>query len=285
VVDVDLEKFFDRVNHDVLMGKLQNRIGDPIMLRLIRRFLEAGVLANGVVMERQEGTPQGGPLSPLLANVLLDDVDKELERRGHQFVRYADDCNVYVRSQRAGDDVLAVLRQRYAQLRLRINEDKSAVALAWDRQFLGYRFWEAKDGTVKRGVASKALAEMQHRVRQITRRSGGRNLMQVTRELGAYLTGWKAYFRLADTVTIFRTLDGWIHHRLRAVALKQWKRNRATLRALRARDVPEWLARKGAGHSRRWWWASTLGAMHTALPGVYFERLGVPRLAATPSTR
>lgn len=198
---------------------------------------------------------------------------------------YADDCNVYVRSQRAGNDVLAVPRQYYAKLRLRINEDKSAVALAWDRKFLGFRFFEARDGTVKHGIADKALEEMKHRVRRITRRSGGRNILQVAREVGAYLTGWRAYFQFAETVTIFRTLDGWIHHRLRAVALKQWKRSRATLRTLRARDVPEWLARKGAGHGGRWWWASALAAMHTALPGTYFERLGVPRLAPVTSTR
>ncbi len=165
VVDVDLEKFFDRVNHDVLMGKLQNRISDSRMLRIIRRYLEAGIMANGVVLERHEGTPQGGPLSPLLANVLLDHVDKELERRGHAFVRYADDCNVYVRSRRAAEDVLAVMRRQYAKLRLRINEAKSAVALAWDRKFLGYSFWVAKDETIKRRIADQALEEMKHRVR------------------------------------------------------------------------------------------------------------------------
>jgi len=283
VVDVDLEKFFDRVNHDVLMGKLQNRIVDPKMLRIIRRYLEAGVMADGVVMERHEGTPQGGPLSPLLANVLLDDVDQELKRRGHRFVRYADDCNVYVRSRRAGEDVLAVLRQQYAQLRLRINEAKSAVAPAWGRKFLGYSFVLYR-GVTKRGVAAKALEEMKQRVRRITRRNGGRSLEQVARELGTYLRGWKEYFRLVETVTILRSLDEWIHHRLRAVALKQWKRGRATLRVLRARAVPEWLARKGAGHGRRWWWASALGALHTALPGSYFDRLGVPRLAPRTST-
>ena len=284
VVDVDLERFFDRVNHDVLMGKLQNRIGDPRVLRIIRRYLEAGIMADGVVMERQEGTPQGGPLSPLLANVLLDDVDKDLERRGHRFVRYADDCNVYVHSRRAGEDVLAVLRELYAKLRLRINEEKSAVAPAWGRKLLGYSFWVVRGGTVRCGVAAKALAEMKQRVRQITRRSSGRSLGQVTKELGVYLRGWKNYFKLAETPTVLRGLDGWIHHRLRALALKRWKRSRATLRALRAREVPEWLAQKGAGHAGRWWWASTLGALHTALPGSHFERLGVPRLAPHPST-
>jgi group II intron reverse transcriptase/maturase len=284
VVDVDLEKFFDRVSHDVLMGKLQNRIGDRRVLRIIRRYLEAGLMVDGVVMERHQGTPQGGPLSPLLANMLLDEVDKELERRGHSFVRYADDCNVYVRSRRAGQRVLAALRRKYAKLRLRVNEEKSAVALAWSRKFLGYSFWVAKGRVVKPRVAAKALEEMKYRVRRITRRSGGRSMEQVTRELGMYLRGWKEYFKLAETPGIFADLDGWIHRRLRALQLKQWKRGRATIRELRARDLPEWLARKGAGHGRRWWWAAALGAMHTALPGSYFERLGVPRLAAQTST-
>jgi RNA-directed DNA polymerase len=284
VVDVDLEKFFDRVNHDVLMGKLENRIGDRRMLRTIRRFLEAGVLADGMVVERYEGTPQGGPLSPLLANVLLDEVDKELERRGHRFVRYADDCNVYVRSERAGERVLAVLQAMYAKLRLRINEEKSAVARVWNRKFLGYSFWTAPGGVVKRRVAPKALEEMKQCIREITSRSGGRSLEQVCGKLTAYLRGWKEYFKLAETPGVLRDLDQWIRHRLRAVQLKQWKRGRTAYRELLARGLPEWLARKGRGFRRRWWWASALGAMHTALPGSYFDRLGVPRLAASTST-
>ena len=284
VVDVDLEKFFDCVNHDVLMGKLHNRIGDRRVTRIIRRYLEAGILVDGVVVKRHEGTPQGGPLSPLLANVLLDEVDKELERRGHCFVRYADDCNVYVRSRRAGERVRAALRQQYAKLRLQINEEKSAVARVWDRTFLGYSFWVAKGRVVKLRVAARALEEMKQRVRSITIRNGGRSMTRVTRDLGAYLRGWNEYFKLADTPGIFAGLDGWIHRRLRAVQLKQWKRSRATLRELRARGLPEWLAQKGAGHGGRWWYAAALGAMHTALPGLYFERLGVPRLAAQTST-
>lgn len=284
VVDVDLEKFFDRVNHDVLMGKLYHRINDRRMLRIIRRYLAAGILADGVVVERHEGTPQGGPLSPLLANVLLDEVDKELERRGHRFVRYADDCNVYVRSKRAGERVLAALRQMYAGLKLRINEEKSAVARVWDRKFLGYSFWVAPGKKVKRRVAPKALEEMKQRVRLITRRSGGRSMEQVCDELGQYLRGWKEYFKLADTNGILRELDQWIHRRLRALQLKQWKRGTSAHRELLARGLPEWLARKGASYGRRWWWAAALGAMHTALPGIYFERLGVPRLAANTST-
>lgn len=284
VVDVDLEKFFDRVNHDVLMGKLENRIGDRRVLRIIRRFLEAGVMADGVVVERYEGTPQGGPLSPLLANVLLDSVDKELEKRRHCFVRYADDCNVYVRSRRAGERVLTALRSMYAGLRLRVNEEKSAVARVWGRKFLGYSFWVAAGGVVKRRVAPKALEEMKQRVRQITSRNGGRSMEQVTKELGAYLRGWKEYFKLADTPGLLADLDSWIHRRLRMLQLKQWKRGRTAFRELTARGLPEWLVRKGAGYRRRWWWAASLGAMHTALPGSYFERLGVPRLATQTST-
>src|SRR6185312_7930081 len=169
------------------------------ILRLIRRYLEAGVLAEGVVVERHEGTPQGGPLSPLLANVLLDDVDKELERRGHRFARYADDCNVYVRSKRAGERVLEGLVGLYAELKLQINAEKSAVARVWDRQFLGFSFWVAPGRVVKRRVAPKALAKMKARIREITSRSGGRSMGQVVTMLRSYLVGWRSYFRLADT--------------------------------------------------------------------------------------
>jgi RNA-directed DNA polymerase len=284
VVDVDLEKFFDRVNHDVLMGKLHNRIADQRVLRIIRRYLEAGIMADGVVVERYEGTPQGGPLSPLLANVLLDEVDKELERRGHCFVRYADDSNVYVRSKRAGERVLAALRQMYEKLRLRINEEKSAVARVWDRKFLGYSFWVAAGKKVRLRVAPKALEELKQRVRQITSRSGGRSIEKVTLELGAYLRGWKEYFKLSNTPRVFAELDQWLHRRLRAVQLKQWKRGTTVYRELRRRDVPAWLAPRAALFARNWWRVAGHGALHTALPGSYFERLGVLRLAANTST-
>jgi group II intron reverse transcriptase/maturase len=278
VVDVDLEKFFDRVNHDVLMGRLEKRIGDKRLLRVIRRYLEAGVLANGVVVERHEGTPQGGPLSPLLANVLLDEVDQALERSGHAFVRYADDCNVYVRSKRAGERVLERLRELYAKLRLRINEDKSAVARAWDRKFLGYSFWVAAGRQVKRRVAPKSLEDFKQRIRQLTCRNGGRSLPKVVEELRAYLLGWKAYFRLADTPGVFRDLDQWIARRLRMVQLKQWKRGRTAYREMRTRGVPEQLARAAATHARSWWRLSRHGALQTALPGKLFEQMGLPRL-------
>jgi group II intron reverse transcriptase/maturase len=199
VVDVDLEQFFDRVNHDVLMGLVAKRITDPRIRTLIRRYLEAGVLVTGVVVDRHEGTPQGGPLSPLLANVLLDVVDQQLERRGHRFVRYADDCTVYVRSKRAAERVMEGLVALYAKLKLRINPAKSAVAPARERSFLGDRFWVAPGRIVKRRVAPKALNKLKKRVRAITARNGGRSLMRVVGLRRSYLTGWKAHFRLADT--------------------------------------------------------------------------------------
>jgi group II intron reverse transcriptase/maturase len=262
------------------MGKLAGRIADKRMLGLIRRYLEAGIMANGVVVERWEGTPQGGPLSPLLANVLLDEVDKELEKRGLSFVRYADDLNVYVRSKRAGEDAMQTLRRLYARLRLRVNEAKSAVARPWDRKFLGYSFWVAPGRKVKRRVAPKALAAMKERVREITARNGGRNMKTVFAELRSYLVGWKEYFRLAETPRVFSDLDEWIRHRLRQAQLKQWKRGPTVYRELRARGVPEQPARPAAAHARRWWSTAARGGLQAALPTSYYDRMGVPRLAA-----
>jgi RNA-directed DNA polymerase len=232
VVDVDLEKFFDRVNQDILMDRLAKRIADKRVLRLIRRYLQAGILAHGIHSERFEGTPQGGPLSPLLTNVLLDEVDRELERRGHKFVRYADDCNVYVRSPKAGERVLQALRGCYARLALKVNESKTAVAEVWGRKFLGYCFW-AYQNEVKRAVATPALDKLRERIRQVTRRTRGRSLDQIAEELGAYVPGWKAYFRLAQTPKVMRELDEWLRHRLRAVQLKQWRRGTTMFRELR----------------------------------------------------
>lgn len=279
VVDVDLEKFFDRVNHDVLMGKLSKRIADKRMLGLIRRYLGAGIMADGVVVERHEGTPQGGPLSPLLANVLLDEVDKEMERRGHAFARYADDCNVYVRSRRAGERVMEALRRLYAKLRLRVNESKSAVARPWARKFLGYSFWVAPGRRVKRKIARKALETMKDRVRAITARSAGRSMQSRITELRMYLVGWKNYFQLADTPGVFRRLDEWIRHRLRAAQLHQWKRGRTVYRELRTRGTPHDVAAKVARFTRRWWHNAAMH-LHIALPVHHFDRLGLPRLAA-----
>ncbi len=278
VVDVDLSKFFDRVNHDILMGRLEKRIEDKRLLGLIRRYLEAGVMVSGVVVERHEGTPQGGPLSPLLANVLLDEVDKELERRGHAFVRYADDSNVYVMSRQAGERVLAGLRKLYAGLKLRVNEDKSAVAYATRRAFLGYSFWVAAGKVVKLRVAGKALGTMKDRIRGITRRNGGRSLSRVAEELRGYLPGWMEYFKQADTPNVFSDLDKWIRHRLRCLQLKQWKRGKTVYRELRARGMTEHAAAQVAVNTRQWW-ANSAKAIHIALPNRHFDELGVPRLA------
>ena len=280
VVDVDLAKFFDRVNHDVLMGRVAKRVADRRLLGLLRRYLEAGILADGVVIERYEGTPQGGPLSPLLANVLLDEVDRELEQRGHTFARYADDCNVYVRSKRAGEDVLQTLRRLYARLRLQVNEAKSAVARPWDRKFLGYSFWVAPGRQVKRRVAPAALAAMKAQMRALTGRSRGCSIATVVADLRGYLLGWKAYFRLADTPGVFLALDQWLRCRLRMVYLKQWKRGTTTFRELRARGVSRLVAAQAASHTHRWWFTAHHAALHIALPTRHFDRLGVPRLAS-----
>ena len=280
VVDVDLEKFFDRVNHDVLMGKLTQRITDRRVLALIRRYLGAGNMANGVVQERHEGTPQGGPLSPLLANVLLDEVDQELERRGHRFARYADDCNVYVRSRRAGERVMEALVGLYAKLRLRVNTDKSAVAPVFTRQFLGFSFWVAPGRVVKRRVAPKALKGMKERIREITSRSGGRSITQIVEMLRKFLVGWLGYFRLSDTPRVFTELEQWLHRRLRAVHLKHWKHGPTVFRELRRRGVSIHVAAMAARFAGNWWRVAGHAALHLALPSSYFDELGVPRLAA-----
>lgn len=278
VVDVDLEKFFDRVNHDVLMDRLSKRITELAVLRLIRRYLQAGIMVHGVVQERYEGTPQGGPLSPLLANVLLDEVDRELERRGHRFVRYADDCNVYVRSQKAGERVMAGLRKCYARLRLRVNEAKSTVASAFGGKFLGYSLWLGRGGEVKRAVAFKAQETFKQRVRRITKRAGGRSMSQVVEELRSYLPGWKAYFRHAQTPRAMRELDEWLRHRLRALRLKQWRRGTTMYRELRALGATPERAARIAGNARRWWRNSRY-ELNRIMPLGYFDRLGVPRLS------
>lgn len=277
VVDVDLEKFFDRVNHDILIDRLQKRIGDPGVIRLIRAYLNAGVMGDGVVQERHEGAPQGGPLSPLLANVLLDEVDKELERRGHCFVRYADDANVYVRSRRAGERVMALLRRQYGRLRLKINEAKSAVASVFGRKFLGYSFWVAAGRAIKRKVAVKPLATFKQRVRELTRR-GGRSLAQVVEKLRPYLLGWKGYFRLAQTPGVMRELDEWVRHRLRAIQLKHWKHGTTMYRELRALGATHDVARQVAANSHRWW-RNSGKLLNSVLPIAWFDRLGLPRLS------
>ncbi|QYY33740.1 group II intron reverse transcriptase/maturase (plasmid) [Cupriavidus pinatubonensis] len=277
VVDVDLEKFFDRVNHDILIDRLQKRIGDAGVIRLIRVYLNSGLMDDGVVLQRYEGTPQGGPLSPLLANVLLDEVDKALERRGHCFVRYADDANVYVRSRRAGERVMALLRRLYGDLRLKVNEAKSGVASAFGRKFLGYDFWAGPNGAVKRGVAAKPLLAFKQRIRELTRRSGGRSLQAVVERLRRYVLGWKAYFRLAQTPKVWRKLDEWMRHRLRAIQLKHWRRGRVIYRELRSLGATAEAARQAAASSRCWW-RNSGDTLNRVLTIAYFDQLGMPRL-------
>lgn len=278
VVDVDLEKFFDRVNHDILIGRLRRRIGDAAIIRLVRAYLNSGIMDHGVVRERAMGTPQGGPLSPLLANVLLDEVDKELERRGHCFVRYADDCNIYVRSRKAGERVMAFMRHLYGRLKLKVNESKSAVASVFGRKFLGYAFWVAPGGAIKRRVADKPMAAFKRRIRQLTRRSGGRSMGQVADRLRCYVLGWKSYFRLAQTPRVFKALDEWMRHRVRAIQLKQWKRGKTIYRELTALGAKPNVARQVAANSRCWWRNSAM-LLNAVLTLKWMGKLGIPRLA------
>lgn len=278
VVDVDLEKFFDRVNHDILIDRLQKRLGDAGVTRLIRAYLNSGIMKDGVVVSRYQGTPQGGPLSPLLANVLLDEVDQELERRGHCFVRYADDANVYVRSLRAGERVMAWLRKMYAKLHVTVNEAKSAAASVFGRKFLGFSFWLAPKGEVKCGVAAKPLANYKQRIRQLTRRACGRSMTDIVESLRPYVLGWKAYFRLSQTPKVWRTLDEWMRHRLRAIQLKHWKRGTTMYRELKALGASETVARRVAGNARSWW-RNSCRLINSVLTIAYFDRLGVPRLS------
>ncbi len=284
-VDVDLEKFFDRVNHDVLMDRVMKRIGDHRLVDLIRRYLKAGILDQGMNVERVEGTPQGGPLSPLLANLLLDDVDWELEKRGLSFVRYADDCNVYVKSRRAANDAMATLEKLYTRLKLRMNREKSAVALAWERKFLGYRFWIGSKSRVYPTVAPESVKRLKERIRQITRRTCGRSVKQVVEELTLYLRGWKEYFRLAENATLRRDLDSWIRRRLRMIYLKQWKRGTAWYRELVARGLPSHAAASIAGASRSYWRMAGTTGVAVALPSSLFASLGLPQLGIARNRR
>lgn len=281
VVDLDLEKFFDRVNHDVLMGRLAKRIDDKRVLILIRRFLEAGVMTNGVVLERHEGTPQGGPLSPMLANCLLDEVDKELERRGHAFVRYADDCTVYVRSQRAGERVLELLRRLYGRLRLRINETKTAIAPVTTRKLLGFSFLISKTGrSVRITIANQAIVKFKDKIRALTGRNRGRSLARIVADLLPVLRGWKNYFRLADTGDVFEQLDRWIRIRLRAVLLKQWKRATTAFTSAKRMGASTILAKQLAVRLPRWLHAASSKFAGFVITNRFFDELGLFQLAA-----
>lgn len=278
VVDVDLERFFDRVNHDVLMGRLAKKIADRRMLKILRGFLNAGMMCNGVVIDREEGTPQGGPLSPLLANVLLDEIDKLLEARGHRFVRYADDCNIYVRSEKAGARVMDTMRKELTRLRLRINEAKSAVDRPWNRRFLGFTF-RGRGPKARRRTSPRAFEKAKDRIRELTNRNRGASMTTVVKELTTYLSGWLQYFGICQVPTPRRDLDKWIHARLRLLQVKQWKRGTTAYPRLVAMGVQHPAALHTARHLRRWWFAAHSPGMSQALPLSLFDRLGLPRLA------
>jgi group II intron reverse transcriptase/maturase len=277
VVDIDLEKFFDRVNHDVLMSRVARRVQDKQVLRLIRRYLQAGIMSDGVVAQRAEGTPQGGPLSPLLSNILLDDLDKELERRGHTFCRYADDSNVYVRSRIAGERVMDSLK-RYLErkLRLRVNEAKSAVARPWQRTFLGYSM--TSHTKPKLTVARSSVQRFKEKVRGLIRKGKGLNIGSVIMELQPFLRGWVAYFKLAEAKNVFEELDGWIRRKLRCLLWRQWKRVYPRARRLMQRGIAEARAWQSATNGRGPWWNSGASHMNEAYPHSFFAGLGLPAL-------
>ena len=277
VVDVDLSKFFDRVNHDILIDRLRKRVDDAGVIRLVRAYLNAGIMDGGLVSQPVEGAPQGGPLSALLANVLLDEVDRTLERLGHRFARYADDCNVYVRSQKAGERVMALLKRQYDKLHLKINESKSAVASAFRRKFLGFELYVARKSEVKRAVSKKALESFRQRIRQLTRRSSGRSISEVIEKLRPYVLGWKGYFGLAQTGWVLRELDEWMRHRMRAIHLKLWRHGSTIYRELLKLGAKPKVARLVAANSRRWWRNSRFD-LNNVLTIAYFDRLGMPRL-------
>ena len=277
VVDIDLEKFFDRVHHDRLMARLATRVSDKRMLQLIRRYLTAGVMEGGLVSPTDEGTPQGGPLSPLLSNIVLDELDQELEKRGHKFARYADDCNIYVRSERAGKRVMESLRHLItSRLRLRINENKSAVDRPHERKFLGFSFTNKAEP--KRRIAPQALLRFKNRVREITRRKRGRKLSDVVQELNLYLAGWRGYFDFCETRYVLKGLDEWIRRRLRAYLWTQWKTFTRRRTALVQRNVHSSEATTLAASQKGPWRLSHTKALHKALPNGFFDSLGLVRL-------
>ena len=279
VVDLDLEKFFDRVNHDQLMGQVAKRITDQRLLRLLRAFLTAGVLADGLVSPTDEGTPQGGPLSPVLSNLVLDALDRELERRGHRFVRYADDCNIYVRSERAGQRVMASITHFLTtRLKLTVNRAKSAVARPGERTFLGFSF--TRPPASRRRLAPSTLTRFKVRVRELTRRTRGVSLETMVQQLGIYLRGWHGYFGFCQTPTGLQDLDSWIRRRLRSAVWKQWKQGRTRFTELRRRGVGLALAATTAGSAHGPWRLSHSRALDVALPTGLFATLGLPELAA-----
>jgi RNA-directed DNA polymerase len=277
VVDLDLEKFFDRVNHDILMARVARRVKDKRVLRLIRRYLQAGVLEGGLVAQRMEGTPQGGPLSPLLSNILLDDLDQELERRGHAFCRYADDCNVYVRSKAAGERVLASLtRFLHERLKLRVNPEKSAVDRPWNRKFLGYSLTFHQAPRLK--VAPKSVERLKAKLRVLFRQGRGRNLRSFILELTPVVRGWVNYYRLAEVKGIFDELDQWIRRKLRGLLWRRWKRVKTRATNLMKRGLDKARAWQSATNGRGPWWNAGASHMNQAFPKKYFDDQGLVSL-------
>ena len=277
VVDIDLEKFFDRVNHDILMSRVTRRISDKRVLALIRRYLQAGLMTGGLVSPRVEGTPQGGPLSPLLSNIMLDELDKELERRGHKFCRYADDCNIYVQSRRAGERVLKSLTKFLSErLRLQVNEGKSAVGRIWERKFLGYTMTWHKPPRLK--AAKSSLQRLKAKVRTIMRKGRGRSLAQIIKELNPLLRGWMQYYRLSQVKGIFEELDGWLRRRLRCIKWRQWKQPRTRMKELMKCGLTKERAWKSANNGRGAWYNAGASHMNEALPKKYFDSLGLVSL-------
>lgn len=277
VVDMDLEKFFDRVNHDILMSRVARKVEDKRVLRLVRHYLEAGVMINGVCVATTEGTPQGGPLSPLLANIMLDDLDKELEKRGHRFVRYADDCNIYVQSRRAGERVLASVRGFVeGALKLKVNEQKSAVDRPWKRKFLGFSVTKHREPKIR--LAKKTVTRLMDRVRELTKRSKSQAIAERIQELNTYLKGWIGYFRSAETPSTFQRLDEWIRRRLRMCLLKQWKTPQACLRNLVKLGLnPKW-ASNISGSRKGYWPLSLTPQVHKTLGLAYWRTQGLVSL-------
>lgn len=283
VVDIDLEKFFDRVNHDKLMGLLAKRIEDKHLLQLIHKYLKTGILINGVVMNSEEGTPQGGPLSPLLSNIVLDELDKELEKRGHSFVRYADDCNIYVKTPKAGNRVMkSVTSFIEGKLKLKVNTSKSAVDRPWKRKFLGFSFTSHKEPKVR--IAKASINRMKDKIRDITSRSKPYSMEKRIEKLNQYLTGWCGYFALADTPSVFKDLESWIRRRLRMCMWKDWKKPSTKVRRLIGMSIPKGKAYEWGNSRKSYWRISNSPVLHRALGNSYWSSQGLKSLIARYET-